>query len=115
MLAIHPVQVIVSDQRMPQMTGTEFLSRVKELHPDTVRMALTGYTDLESVTRAVNGGTIYKFLSKPSEDVILCEYIRDAFLQYEKVILPRRAQPAICPLGNSVSWSRFLMNQAYPH
>ena len=92
LLATNRVQVILSDQRMPEMTGTEFLSRVKELHPDTVRMVLTGYTDLDSVTKAVNGGAIYKFLSKPWDDGELREHIRDAFGHYEKVIRPRAAQ-----------------------
>ena len=49
LLAIHPVDVIVSDQRMPGMNGVEFLRKVKILHPKTVRMVLSGYTDLQSV------------------------------------------------------------------
>src|SRR5690606_8688793 len=48
LLALHAVQVIVSDQRMPQMNGTEFLSQVKPMYPDTVRLVLSGYTDLRS-------------------------------------------------------------------
>ncbi|SFN94556.1 response regulator receiver modulated diguanylate cyclase/phosphodiesterase with PAS/PAC sensor(s) [Formivibrio citricus] len=89
LLATHPVQVILSDQRMPEMAGTEFLHRVKELHPDTVRIVLSGYADLESVTLAVNEGAIYKFLYKPWDDALLQEHIRDAFLYYEAVIKPR--------------------------
>lgn len=89
LLASHPVQVILSDQRMPSMSGTEFLRRVNDLHPDTVRIVLSGYTDLESVTRAVNGGAIYKFLRKPWDDAHLIEHIRDAFLYHEAVIKPR--------------------------
>lgn len=89
LLATEPVQVILSDQRMPEMTGTEFFRRVKELHPDTVRIVLSGYTELESVTRAVNEGAIYKFLYKPWEDDLLLEHIRDAFLYHEAIIKPR--------------------------
>lgn len=89
LLATHPVQIILSDQRMPEMAGTEFLRRVKELHPDTVRIVLSGYADLESVTQAVNEGAIYKFLYKPWDDALLQEHIRDAFLYYEAVIKPR--------------------------
>jgi diguanylate cyclase (GGDEF)-like protein/PAS domain S-box-containing protein len=92
LLATHPVQVILSDQRMPHMTGTEFLRRVKELHPDTVRIVLSGYTDLDSVMRAVNEGAIYKFLHKPWNDDLLREHIRDAFLYHEAVIKPRAAR-----------------------
>lgn len=92
LLATHPVQVILADQRMPNMTGTDFLSRVKDLHPDTVRIVLSGYTDLESVTRAVNEGAIYKFLHKPWDDDHLREHIRDAFLYQEAVVRPREAK-----------------------
>lgn len=93
LLATEGVQVIISDQRMPQMTGTEFMSRVKELHPDTVRMVLTAYVDLDSVTQAVNGGAIYKFLHKPWNDAQLREQIREAFRYYEDVIRRRCAKP----------------------
>lgn len=79
LLAKHPTQVVISDQRMPEMSGTEFLSRVRQLYPDTVRLVLTGYTDLESVTGAINRGAIYKFLTKPWDDDQLREQIREAF------------------------------------
>ena len=82
-LAVNPVGVIISDQRMPEMTGVEFLRRVKELYPDTVRIVLSGYTDLKSVTDAINEGAIYKFLTKPWEDEQLRENVREAFLRYE--------------------------------
>ena len=79
LLAKHKVHVVLSDQRMPEMTGTEFLSRVRQMYPDTIRIVLTGYTDLESVTDAINRGAIYKFLTKPWSDDQLREQIRDAF------------------------------------
>lgn len=82
MLAINPVQVIISDQRMPGMSGTEFLSTVKELYPDTVRIILSGYTDLEVVTESVNRGAVFKFLTKPWDDNLLREQVRDAFRRY---------------------------------
>lgn len=83
MLALNDVQVIVSDQRMPKMSGTEFLSRVKEMYPETIRLVLSGYTDLQTIADAINHGAIYKFLTKPWEDDQLCEHIREAFLFYE--------------------------------
>jgi diguanylate cyclase (GGDEF)-like protein/PAS domain S-box-containing protein len=79
LLAKHKIQVVLSDQRMPEMTGTEFLSRVRKMYPNTIRIVLTGYTDLESVTDAINRGAIYKFLTKPWNDDQLREQIRDAF------------------------------------
>ena len=79
LLATNDVQVILSDQRMSDMSGTEFLGRVKTLYPDTVRMVLSGYTDLATVTDAINRGAIYRFLTKPWNDDELREHIRQAF------------------------------------
>jgi diguanylate cyclase (GGDEF)-like protein/PAS domain S-box-containing protein len=78
-LAAEHVDVIVSDQRMPGMTGVEFLRIVKHSHPDTVRMVLSGFTELQSVTDAVNEGAIYKFLTKPWDDTLLRAHILEAF------------------------------------
>ncbi len=83
LLARNRVGVILSDQRMPVMNGTEFLRRVKDLYPNTVRIVLSGYTDLQSVTDAINQGDIYKFLTKPWEDRELRETLREAFLRQE--------------------------------
>jgi diguanylate cyclase (GGDEF)-like protein len=82
-LATHDVQVILSDQRMPVMSGTAFLGRVKDLYPETVRMVLSGYTELNSVTEAINQGAIYKFLTKPWEEDDLHEKVKDAFHFYD--------------------------------
>ncbi|MCL5042561.1 MAG: EAL domain-containing protein [Gammaproteobacteria bacterium] len=82
LLAQHQVQVIISDQRMPEMTGTEFLSRVKEIYPDTIRMVLSGYTDLKSVTDAINRGAIYQYMTNPWDDVELRETVTEAFRRH---------------------------------
>ncbi|MCE3261003.1 MAG: hypothetical protein K0R43_82 [Pseudoduganella sp.] len=82
-LATHEVQVVVSDQRMPEMNGTEFLSRVRKLYPDTVRIILSGYAELESVLSAINRGEIYRFYTKPWDDQALRESIREAFRYHE--------------------------------
>jgi response regulator RpfG family c-di-GMP phosphodiesterase len=79
LLASHPVDVIVSDQRMPGMSGVEFLRRAKIMYPDAARLVLSGYTDLQAVTDAVNEGAIYKFLTKPWNDVFLRAAIESAF------------------------------------
>lgn len=83
LLAKHEVGVIISDQRMPHMTGVEFLRKVKTLYPKTLRIVLSGYTELESVTSAINEGAIYKFLTKPWDDDLLRDNIREAFQHYE--------------------------------
>ncbi|MDZ4349174.1 MAG: EAL domain-containing protein [Xanthomonadaceae bacterium] len=95
LLASHHVQVILSDQRMPDCSGTEFLGRVKDLYPNTIRMILSGYTDLSTVTDAINRGSIYRFLTKPWDDNDLRAHIREAFRFYEQaegVIRPESAE-----------------------
>ncbi|MFS2025087.1 EAL domain-containing protein [Massilia sp. CT11-137] len=82
-LATNEVGVIVCDQRMRGMSGTEFLARVKQMYPLAVRMVLSGYTDLQSVTEAVNRGAIFKFLTKPWIDTELDEAVREAFAEFE--------------------------------
>ena len=82
-LAEHEVDVILSDQRMPGMTGVEFLRRAKELYPQTVRMTLSGYTELQSITDAINEGAVYKFLTKPWDDERLRAHINEAFRHKE--------------------------------
>jgi diguanylate cyclase (GGDEF)-like protein/PAS domain S-box-containing protein len=83
-LAMHSVHVIISDQRMPGMSGIELLSKVKEMYPETVRMVLSGYTEIETVTQAINRGAIYRFLTKPWDDARLRENVRDAFRHYNR-------------------------------
>ncbi|HJV03302.1 MAG TPA: EAL domain-containing protein [Burkholderiaceae bacterium] len=82
LLALHPVQVILCDQRMPIMSGTEFLSKVKEMYPDTIRIILSGYTGLEAVLDSINRGAIYRFYTKPWDDTQLRDNIRLAFHHY---------------------------------
>lgn len=84
LLAKNRVQVIVSDQRMPGISGTQFLSRVKEMYPDTMRIVLSGYTDLATLTDAINRGAIYKFLTKPWDDEDLRQQVQDAFRHYDE-------------------------------
>lgn len=79
----NKVGVIISDQRMPEMNGTEFLNQVKGVYPETIRIVLSGYTDLITITEAINTGSIYKFLTKPWEDDLIRKNIKEAFSQYE--------------------------------
>jgi EAL domain-containing protein (putative c-di-GMP-specific phosphodiesterase class I)/ActR/RegA family two-component response regulator len=81
-LANVPIGVVVSDERMPEMGGTQFLTRVRTLYPETMRIVLSGYADLATVTSAINDGAIYKFLAKPWSEEALRRDIRHAFWQY---------------------------------
>ncbi|MGC9021881.1 MAG: response regulator [Dissulfurimicrobium sp.] len=74
----HQVDVIISDHRMPGMSGIEFLEHAKGLCPLSVRIILSGYADLKTVTKAINRGYIYKFILKPWDDEELKAAIREA-------------------------------------
>jgi EAL domain-containing protein (putative c-di-GMP-specific phosphodiesterase class I)/ActR/RegA family two-component response regulator len=79
LLANNRVSVVISDLRMPGMNGTEFLSRVKELSPDTVRIIISGYAEVDSVTAAINQGFVYKFITKPWTADVVRERVGEAF------------------------------------
>jgi len=79
LLDANEVGVIITDQRMPDMSGIQFLSKAREKWPDTVRIMLSGFTELSSVTDSVNKVAIYKFLTKPWDDDALREAVRKAF------------------------------------
>lgn len=81
-LAVQSMAVIVSDHRMAQMTGAEFLSRIKDKRPDTVRIMLTGQANLQDVQKAVNAGEIFRFMLKPWNDSELVETVRSAVEYY---------------------------------
>ena len=81
----NEVQVVVSDQRMPEMNGTEFLKEVKARHPEIIRIILTGYTDVDTISEAINEGHIYKFFLKPWNDQNLKLEIRQALEQYDLI------------------------------
>lgn len=78
-LALNPVHVVISDQRMPGMRGTEFLGRVKDLYPGTVRMILSGSTEISTVTEAINRGAVAKYFVKPCDFEYLREEVRQVF------------------------------------
>ncbi|MEQ6341831.1 MAG: response regulator [Gammaproteobacteria bacterium] len=101
-LANNAVNVIISDQRMPEMTGTQFLCRVKELYPDTIRMVLSGYTELESITDAINQGAIYKFLTKPWDDDQLRANVQEAFRDFELRMENGRASDNLSAANNEL-------------
>ncbi len=76
----EPVDVVVSDERMPGMSGSDFLAVVRRRHPRTVRILLTGYATLDAAVKAINEGEIYRFLTKPCQAKDLSEIIRQALV-----------------------------------
>ncbi|MEP6703625.1 MAG: response regulator, partial [Acidobacteriota bacterium] len=83
MLNRFDVALIISDQRMPGMAGIEFLKKAAEMRPQTVRIILTGYTDVNDLVDAVNSGVLYKYLVKPWINTDLMQTVRRATEHYE--------------------------------
>ncbi|MBX9449063.1 MAG: response regulator [Taibaiella sp.] len=81
-LETQPVDIIITDQRMPGMTGVEFLEKVLEKYPDPMRILLTGFADMNAVVEAINKGKIYHYLNKPWNEEELDETIQRAYKEY---------------------------------
>ncbi|TRZ51428.1 response regulator [bacterium] len=82
--------LIISDQRMPEMTGAQFLAEARKLLPDTMRVLLTGYSDMDAIVDAINDGGVHRYLTKPWKDEDLLLQIRQILEQYELIIENRR-------------------------
>jgi len=83
-LETKPIEIIITDQRMPNITGIQFLEKVLLIYPDPIRILLTGYADMNAVIDAVNKGKIYHYLSKPWNEEELELTIARAYEVYEK-------------------------------
>src|SRR6516164_9096882 len=79
------VHIVMSDQRMPQITGIELLTKLKARHPHAIRMLFTGYADLESIIAAINQGHIFQFLKKPWQPEELEAAVRQAAAEYDRL------------------------------
>ncbi len=88
-LGQETVDVVVSDEQMPGMSGSELLAKVRREYPDTVRIILTGQASLDAAIRAINEGEIYRFLTKPCNGMELAVTIRQA-LQQKKLMAESR-------------------------
>ena len=93
----HDVHVVISDHKMPNMTGVQFFERISLSHPDVIRILLTGYTDLDIVVDAINRGQVYRYFSKPMDpeeirDTVISAYQfykanKETRATYEKLLL----------------------------
>ncbi|QJB57183.1 HD domain-containing phosphohydrolase [Pseudodesulfovibrio sp. zrk46] len=104
----HPFAAVVSDFRMPKMNGIEFLKEVKELSPDTTRLMLTGYADLNNAIHAVNDGNVFRFLTKPCEKEDLRKHVVEGVRQFDlvtakKVLMEKTLKGSIELLGEITS------------
>lgn len=84
------IGVIISDQRMPNMTGVEFLSQVRKIAPDAIRILLTGYADIEASIGAINQGAVFRYLTKPWENEELLGVVAEAARNYWLIAENRR-------------------------
>lgn len=84
--------LIISDQRMPGMTGVELLQRSRELSPDTIRILLTGYADIDATVNAINNGSVRYYFNKPWDDEFLVSRIRESLELFETTRENRRLQ-----------------------
>jgi DNA-binding NtrC family response regulator len=86
----HPVHVIMTDQRMPEMTGVELLRRARGECPEAIRIVFTGYADIKAVIDAINQGQIYRYLTKPWDPDELAAVLRQACDYYDQLAQRRR-------------------------
>ncbi len=109
-LAENPndIQIIITDQRMPGMTGVEFLSSIIKEYPEPIRILLTGYSDLQAVVDAINTGQIYQYISKPWEEQQLKIVIEKA---YEVYSLRQENKQLIKSLLRSNEQLEFMLRQ----
>ncbi len=80
------IHIVMTDQRMPRITGVELLERIKAKNPHAVRMLYTGFADLESIIAAINQGHVYAFLKKPWQPEDLLEAVRQAAKEYDRLV-----------------------------
>jgi DNA-binding NtrC family response regulator len=85
LLGEHDAALVITDQRMPNMTGVELLKRTADIRPHMVRIILTGYTDIETLVEAINSGLVYKYVTKPWNNEELCLTVTRALEHYETI------------------------------
>lgn len=86
MMQENEIHIIMTDQRMPRISGVELLSKIRRGHPQAVRMLFTGYADVDAVIAAINQGRIFKFLKKPWQPQELEDAVHEAAMEYERLL-----------------------------
>jgi two-component system response regulator HupR/HoxA len=111
-LECHPVAVIVADQRMPRMDGTEFLRRSVAVRPDAVRIILTGYTDVDALVNAVNASQIYRYVTKPWDPEEMRMTLLRAIEVYDLAAENQRLVDELQALNNKLSEENAYLREA---
>ena len=102
------VDIIISDQRMPNMTGVEFFTSYLKINPEPIRILITGYADIEAVIDAINEGQVYKYLTKPWNEFELRILIEKSF---EVLSLRQQNKKLIQDLADTNSKLEFMLRQ----
>ncbi len=102
------IHILITDQRMPVMTGVEFLESILERYPDMIRILLTGYTDIEAVIDAINKGQVYRYITKPWDETELRMTIKNAFEVYN---LKKENKELLIKLKRANEQLEFLLRQ----
>jgi response regulator RpfG family c-di-GMP phosphodiesterase len=105
----NDIHIILSDQRMPVMTGIEFFESIIEIHPEPIRILITGYTDINAVVDAINRGQVYKYLTKPWNEDDIRIFVTTA---YEVFNLRRRNAELSKKLLDANRKLEFLLRQS---
>lgn len=85
LLAQHDCSMIISDQRMPEMSGLDLLKQAAQMRPHTIRILLTGYTDVETLVEAINSGVVYKYVTKPWDNEFLLQLVMRGLEHFESI------------------------------
>lgn len=101
----QPIQLLISDHNMPQMSGLEFLKLVRERHPNVLRIMLTGDPDPQTIIRSINEGEVYRFIKKPWDNTMLRVTVYFAF---ETIVLEEENRRLIAALRRQMSFLRDL-------
>lgn len=106
------IHVVLSDQRMPEISGVDFLAELQRVHPKIMRILITGYSDIDSVIDAINKGRVYSYISKPWDEGIVIETVKSAYAEYRDLesarsgkddigLLTEMAEDYVCVLQDS--------------
>lgn len=108
-LAAEPIDLVISDMRMPEMDGVMFLEQVRQRWPDTMRLLLTGYADITSIMGAINRGEIYRYIAKPWDDNDIILIVRSALQQRAMEQEQRRLQALIAAQNEELKVLNFTL------
>jgi DNA-binding NtrC family response regulator len=103
----HAIHVIMTDQRMPEMTGVQLMHRAKTEHPEAIRIVFTGYADIKAVIDAINNGGLYRYITKPWDPDELIGVLHEATARYDELAERKRL---LADLRNHVSQGQKLVN-----